>query len=117
MQLVNQIFYAMKKYNEKKIIGLLLSALPIYSFFSWIYIFSQHPKSDQLFKVSEFNKIFFGISVNLTMLSIINILCSFVAIYCLINFKDIKNITIKSINAIVILLLTLIMIYNVWGLL
>lgn len=103
----------MKKY----IIGFLLSILPIYNFFSWLYIFNKYPKKDQPFKIKEFNKMFFDFSINQTTHTIINIIFSFVAIYFLIKFQTIKNVAIKIISGIVIMLLILIILYNFWGLL
>jgi len=102
---------------KKIIIGFLLSLLPIYSFFAWIFVFSQNAESHQSVKLREFNKMFFDISINQTALSIINITLSFIAIYFLINFKNIKNIIFQIFSVIVIILLILVTLYNIWGLL
>ena len=102
---------------KKIIIGLLLSLLPIYSFFSWIYVFSKNPKTDQSFKLRELNKMFFDISINQTTFTIVNILFSFAAMFYLIKFQSIKNGLIKTISVIITLLLILITLYNFWGLL
>lgn len=102
---------------QKIIIGLLLSLLPIYSFFSWLSIFNKYPKKDQTFRLREFNKLFFDISISQTTFTIINILLSFAAIYYLISFQNIKNVAMKNISGIIVLLLILITLYNFWGLL
>lgn len=99
------------------IIGIFLSLLPINSFFSWIYVFSENPRSNQSVKLKEFNKYLFDISINETTLSIINIILSFTAIYFLINFQNINNIVFKIFSAVVIIVLFLVTIYNIWGLL
>lgn len=103
--------------RKKIIIGLLLSLLPIYSFFSWIYVFSKNPETDQSFKLRELDKMFFGISINQTTFAIINILLSFAAMSYLMKFQNIKNGIIKIISVVIILLLILITLYNFWGLL
>lgn len=102
---------------KKFIIGFLLSLLPIYSFISWLYIFHKYPKKDQTFKLREFNKMFFDLSISQTAFTIINILFSFAAICYLIRFQNIKNVAIKIISGIIILILILIALYNFWGLL
>lgn len=99
------------------ITGFLLSILPIYSFFSWLYVFNKYSTKDQSFKIREFNKIFFDISINQTTFIIINILFSFAAISFLIKFQTIKNVALKIISGIIIFLLILITLYNFWGLL
>lgn len=102
----------------KKIkVGFLLSILPIYSFFSWLYIFNTFPEKKQSFRIKEFNKLFFDISINQTTLAIINIILSLTSIYFLLISHAIKSPIVKVISRIVIVLLLLITLYNFWGLL
>lgn len=65
----------------------------------------------------EFNKMFFDISINQTILSTVNLIFSCVALYYLVRLQRIKNIAIKIIDGILVVLLIFIVLYNFWGLL
>ena len=48
---------------RKIILAVLFSLIPIYSFFTWIYIFNKFIDINQADKLIEYNKMFFNISI------------------------------------------------------
>ena len=97
--------------------GIISSILPIYSFFSWIYVFNKYPKISHSDRINEYNKMFFNIEFNQVIFGIINIILLFISIIFLIKSVKTKNILIKVTSSIFILLSVFILFYNVWGLL
>jgi hypothetical protein len=101
--------------NIFKIIILLI--LPIYSFISWIFIYNKSNITTQSGRVSEFRKFLFDININLTYLSLINILLSMLAIILLLKFSESKsNRIIKISRVILIIIAFLTLFFNIIGL-
>ena len=68
---------------RKIILAVLFSLIPIYSFFTWIYIFNKFIDINQADKLLEYNKMFFNISINQTTLSLVNLSLAITSIYFL----------------------------------
>lgn len=97
--------------------GLLFAVLPLYSFFSWLYIFNTSTLVTQKEKLIAFKKLFLNSSFNLKHLAILNILFSITAIVLLLNTLKLKWCATKISALVLSILLVFIAIYNLWSLL
>jgi len=102
---------------KKKIVGFALSLLPIYSFFSWLYIYSRNTSKSQEVRLDAFNKMFLGAPTNYIALAIINIILSVLSIYFLTKMVSSLKTVQRIIGRVLVFLLVLIIFYNIWSLL
>jgi hypothetical protein len=100
---------------RKIILGLSFSAVPVYSFFTWIYVFNKFIDINQADKLLEYNKMFFNISINPTSHTLVNLSLAFTSIYFLKNAEINQNIALKIFRLIALLLMVLVSMFNVWG--
>jgi len=100
---------------KKIILGVLFSLMPIYSFFTWIYIFNKFIDINQADKILEYNKMFFNISINQTTLTLVNLSLAITSIYFLKKAEVDQNKTLKIFRLLTLLLIVLISIFNIWG--
>ena len=100
---------------KKIILGLLFSAVPVYSFFTWIYVFNKFIGINQADKLLQYNKMFFNISINQTTLSLVNLSLAITSIYFLKKAEVNQNKILKIFRLLALLLIVLISIFNIWG--
>ena len=100
---------------KKIILGVLFSLMPIYSFFTWIYIFNKFIYINQADKILEYNKMFFNISINQTTLTLVNLSLAFTSIYFLKKAEVNRNKILKTFRLLALLLIVLISMFNIWG--
>ena len=100
---------------KKIILGVLFSLMPIYSFFTWIYIFNKFIYINQADKILEYNKMFFNISINQTTLTLVNLLLAITSIYFLKKAEVNRNKILKTFRLLALLLIGLISMFNIWG--
>ena len=100
---------------RKIILAVLFSLIPIYSFFTWIYIFNKFIDINQADKLLEYNKMFFNISINQTTLSLVNLLLAITSIYFLKKAEVNRNKILKTFRLLALLLIVLISMFNIWG--
>lgn len=96
--------------------GILLSILPIFSFIYWIYIFYNYNSQNHQYKLDKYEEELFIASIDQTILTVINILLSFLAIVFLSRSFKTLNTTSKIFAGFLILLLICIGLYNGWSL-
>ena len=96
--------------------AILLSVFPIYSFISWIFIFNKYPENNQTNRINKYREMIFSFSYDIKILSVINIILSIVAILFYAKSIKTENVLIKIISVIAVISLTIIFIYNIWGL-
>lgn len=99
------------------IIGFLLAVFPVYSFFSWIYIFNKYSSQNQQLRQENYNDLFLGISTSGSLFLVVNIAFLISAILFLLKFKHSEALSIKMIGSISAFILVLILLYNFWALL
>ncbi len=98
--------------------GLAFSILPIYTFLSWLILFSKKNLKNQQDRVNEFKKLLFNIDIDFKVLSLINILFIFIALFFFVrSFKQNNSSIFKGVSSVFILSLIFILIYNIWGML
>ena len=100
---------------KKIILAVLFSLIPIYSFFTWIYIFNKFIDINQADKLLEYNKMFFNISINQTTLSLVNLSLAITSIYFLKKAKVNRNKILKTFRLLALLLIVLISMFNIWS--
>ena len=100
---------------RKVILAVLFSLIPIYSFFTWIYIFNKFIFINQADKLLEYNKMFFNISINQTTLSLVNLSLAITSIYFLKKAEVNQNKILKIFRLLALLLIVLISMFNIWG--
>jgi hypothetical protein len=100
---------------KKIILGVLFSLMPIYSFFTWIYIFNKFIDINQADKLLEYNKMFFNISINQTTLTLVNLSLAITSIYFLKKAEVNQNKILKPFRLLALLLIVLISMFNIWG--
>ncbi len=106
-----------KIYYEFFFTGIFFSVFPFYSFISWVFIFNQYPNVDQSERVNKFRGMIFNFPFSISILNVINITLSVIAILFLTKCIGTKNSALKIISIIIIPLLIFILLYNIWGLL
>jgi hypothetical protein len=99
---------------RKIILAVLFSLIPIYSFFTWIYIFNKFIYINQADKILEYNKMFFNISINQTTLTLVNLLLAITSIYFLKKAEVNRNKILKTFRLLTLLLIVLISMFNIW---
>ena len=100
---------------RKIILAVLFSLIPIYSFFTWIYIFNKFIDINQADKLLEYNKMFFNISINQTTLTLVNLSLAITSIYFLKKAEVNRNKILKTFRLLALLLMVLISMFNIWG--
>ena len=100
---------------RKIILAVLFSLIPIYSFFTWIYIFNKFIDINQADKLLEYNKMFFNISINQTTLSLVNLSLAITSIYFLKKAEVNQNRILKIFRLLALLLIVLISMFNIWS--
>lgn len=100
---------------KKIILGLLFSAVPVYSFFTWIYVFNKFIGINQADKLLQYNKMFFNIFINQTTHALVNLSLAFTSIYFLKNAEINQNIVLKIFRLIALSLMVLVSMFNIWG--
>ena len=99
---------------RKIILAVLFSLIPIYSFFTWIYIFNKFIDINHTDKILEYNKMFFNISINQTTLTLVNLLLAITSIYFLKKAEVNRNKILKIFRLLTLLLIVLISMFNIW---
>ena len=99
---------------RKIILAVLFSLIPIYSFFTWIYIFNKFIYINQADKILEYNKMFFNISINQTTLTLVNLSLAITSIYFLKKAEVNRNKILKTFRLLALLLIVLISMFNIW---
>ena len=100
---------------RKIILAVLFSLMPIYSFFTWLYIFNKFIYINQADKILEYNKMFFNISINQTTLTLVNLSLAITSIYFLKKAEVNRNKILKTFRLLALLLMVLISMFNIWG--
>ena len=100
---------------RKIILAVLFSLIPIYSFFTWIYIFNKFIDINQADKLLEYNKMFFNISINQTTLSLVNLSLAITSIYFLKKAEVNQNKILKTFRLLALLLIVFVSTFNIWG--
>lgn len=97
--------------------GLLFSILPMYSFFSWLYIFNTSPLVTHKERLIAYKKGFLNSSFNLKYLAVLNILFSIIAIVFLLKALKLKWNLSTVFSLVLVIVLVTITFYNLWSLL
>ncbi|WP_299015128.1 hypothetical protein [uncultured Polaribacter sp.] len=102
---------------KKIIIGIVVGILPLYSFISWINIFYNEKLINQEARIKEYRKTFFGLIDDVNIITLLNILFCIVSIYILgSSFSKMKK-GIKIFSSLLMIVLSILILYNIWSLL
>jgi len=102
---------------RKTIIGIIVAVLPLYSFISWINIFSNDKLNSQEARVTEYRKMFFSLFNNVNIITFLNIILSITSIYLLgSNFSKMKR-SLKVFSSLLIIVMFILILFNIWSLL
>jgi len=100
---------------NKIVLSVLLASFPLYRFITWLIILNQFENETQLFKQHKFHEYFFmGFNINETIASIFSIFLIFLAFFALSKVQEPKP---KYIQFFMIVLLSLLLLANVWTIL
>ncbi|MBC5773143.1 hypothetical protein H8S95_03630 [Pontibacter sp. KCTC 32443] len=97
-------------------LGIALSLFPLYSFITWLYIYSTHKYLDHSNRVIKYLELFPDFLHNAQIIGVISISLALISLILIGNSNHLK--TLGSVAKITYMaFLALILIFNVWSLL